>query len=643
MFEDVFSLIRKEDIVLFVGAGLSLKAGYPSGNQLAEILCNDLANELSQDEISQLRNQPLPLVAEKHVQVKNNKRNSLMQILKQVFDKEPIDISNHENIANIPHFKNIISTNYDTLFEKTYQKYNLIINDSDCPKVDNKQTNILKIHGDLSQPESIIITGSDYTRFFDTQKRPVMWNLVKGLIATRSVLFLGYGFEDTNIESIFTKLFETIGKNHKELFLIAPKFKEYRINYLKTYDIKYIDSTAEQFLDDLLVNIKENIKNDYKNRIVETETFNAFCNAHNIAISVSLKQKENIIDKIESLDGRPLNTKITFETNEKIGKKIMNSEFQREFEELENIQGFNFSNNPGIKLNREQLLSFKYSENGIIFHHLEDIQSLYLLQRPNKTGKMSIIAPNGQMYPDLVFEIYGNKSSVTIKIMCAIFTFEANIPLVDKNNQYSGISKFNEYYQNKTHAIFWTKLLYSLFEGGEFVFSFEDAKDLKIKFFPQPEGINFCSQALEYYEFVSKIEEITEVPFSKYESFSDKNYDMAMRILCYLTKKPFVCNFVDNAPTFKINMKELPKISSTIHGDKFIFTQSKPKRKPLVLNEKEFHAKYENIYLPSCSIKNHIQQDNKTYEVELVTDEQNIAIYYSDNPIRQEGDRYLLL
>lgn len=42
MFSRLFELIRKEDIVLFIGAGFSLKAGYPGGNRLAEIIYNDL-------------------------------------------------------------------------------------------------------------------------------------------------------------------------------------------------------------------------------------------------------------------------------------------------------------------------------------------------------------------------------------------------------------------------------------------------------------------------------------------------------------------------------------------------------------------------------------------------------------------------
>ena len=46
--ERIFELIRKEETALFVGAGMSLYAGYPSGVQLAKILYNNLTKDLQE-------------------------------------------------------------------------------------------------------------------------------------------------------------------------------------------------------------------------------------------------------------------------------------------------------------------------------------------------------------------------------------------------------------------------------------------------------------------------------------------------------------------------------------------------------------------------------------------------------------------
>lgn len=101
MFSRLFELIRKEDIVLFIGAGFSLKAGYPGGNRLAEIIYNDLTNT---EKTHINPNIGLMDLAEEYIQIRHGSRNSLIQILKNEFNKNPLDLTSHNLIASIPHF-----------------------------------------------------------------------------------------------------------------------------------------------------------------------------------------------------------------------------------------------------------------------------------------------------------------------------------------------------------------------------------------------------------------------------------------------------------------------------------------------------------------------------------------------------------
>lgn len=43
--ENLFKLIARGEVVLWVGSGMSLYAGLPSGNQLASFLFDDLSEE----------------------------------------------------------------------------------------------------------------------------------------------------------------------------------------------------------------------------------------------------------------------------------------------------------------------------------------------------------------------------------------------------------------------------------------------------------------------------------------------------------------------------------------------------------------------------------------------------------------------
>ena len=117
--ERIFELIRKEEAALFVGAGMSLYAGYPSGAKLAEILFNSLTTDL-QNQLEFSTN--LPKLAEDIYYLKGGNKNYLIETLKNEFQKEPTSIETHQLLAKIPQIKTIITTNYDTLFETTNKK-----------------------------------------------------------------------------------------------------------------------------------------------------------------------------------------------------------------------------------------------------------------------------------------------------------------------------------------------------------------------------------------------------------------------------------------------------------------------------------------------------------------------------------------
>lgn len=61
MLENLFNLIRNEEVVLWAGAGMSLGAGYPSGQKLTEILYRSLSS--TEKELINA-NLPLPDFAE---------------------------------------------------------------------------------------------------------------------------------------------------------------------------------------------------------------------------------------------------------------------------------------------------------------------------------------------------------------------------------------------------------------------------------------------------------------------------------------------------------------------------------------------------------------------------------------------------
>ena len=219
--ESLFQAISKGEVVLWAGAGLSLYAGLPSGVQLREILYEGLT-PLEKEEVG--KESELSHLADEICVLKGN-RNYIIQTLKDTFRRDFLSTETHKVISQIPHFRNIITTNYDSLFESVYGsgKLNIIFSDDHTPYIDDKKVNLFKIHGDLSAPNSIIITESDYNNFFskDTEQNTI-WSVIKGIIATKSILFIGYSLEDTNVEVVFNKIRDKIGENGKECYFVAP-------------------------------------------------------------------------------------------------------------------------------------------------------------------------------------------------------------------------------------------------------------------------------------------------------------------------------------------------------------------------------------------------------------------------------------
>ena len=225
--ENLFELIRKEEVIIWAGAGMSLYAGYPSGTRLAEILVENLT---SKEKEGIDINIPLPELAEEFYRLKGNNRNSLLQILNDTFLKKAESTDTHDRIAIIPHFKTIITTNYDSLFEDSYsQRAQKIFKTTQIPYINNKKAQIFKVHGDLSEPDSVILTKSDYNNFFKTNEdKGTYWSVIRERLATNSVLFLGYNLEDPNISVIFDRITDSLGENRKEVFLVAPKLLQHK-------------------------------------------------------------------------------------------------------------------------------------------------------------------------------------------------------------------------------------------------------------------------------------------------------------------------------------------------------------------------------------------------------------------------------
>lgn len=97
----------------------------------------------------------------------------------------------------------VITTNYDLFLEKEIfsTDFKVFVHQNELFSADSYNiAEIYKIHGSVSDANSIIITEADYAKFTETRKLIIAKMLT--LFAESPIIFLGYSFTDENIQSI---------------------------------------------------------------------------------------------------------------------------------------------------------------------------------------------------------------------------------------------------------------------------------------------------------------------------------------------------------------------------------------------------------------------------------------------------------
>jgi hypothetical protein len=130
--EELLKCIRKEEVIFWAGAGFSKYAGYPLGSELKDYIFNNLSKA---DQVEVGMNLPLDDMAEAFIRFNKGIKQGLFQLLEPAFYKTPVSTTNHDLLSQIPHFRTIITTNYDRMFEQAYgDKSVKIFRDSDVTK-----------------------------------------------------------------------------------------------------------------------------------------------------------------------------------------------------------------------------------------------------------------------------------------------------------------------------------------------------------------------------------------------------------------------------------------------------------------------------------------------------------------------------
>ena len=185
---------------LFIGAGLSVRSGFVDWRGLLKEIANDLG--LNVDEESDL----IALAQYEFNSSRNRYR--LNTAIIDEFKTRAAFSEAHRKLARLP-IEVIWTTNYDKLIEHSLEAIDKLV-DVKCEvkqlpvHLRNTDVTVYKMHGDVDNPDSAVLTKDDYERF-DIDRR-AFTEMLRTDLTRFCFLFVGFSFTDPNIEYIFGRL-----------------------------------------------------------------------------------------------------------------------------------------------------------------------------------------------------------------------------------------------------------------------------------------------------------------------------------------------------------------------------------------------------------------------------------------------------
>ena len=120
-------------------------------------------------------------------------------------------------------FQNLIcTTNFDSLLEQAFHGMGvnpLVVRTENClPIAKDDETTIIKIHGDFSDPARMVATERDYDLFI--AQNPLLCTYVSNLFITRTMLLIGYSFDDCDLRQLLAVIRNRLGTMARPIYCI---------------------------------------------------------------------------------------------------------------------------------------------------------------------------------------------------------------------------------------------------------------------------------------------------------------------------------------------------------------------------------------------------------------------------------------
>ncbi|HCJ07858.1 MAG: SIR2 family protein [Lachnospiraceae bacterium] len=241
MIENMKMALKRDKLVIFVGAGVSKNSGIPTWGQMVRQFAERMGYPV--DRLSTTEYIRIPQYFYGMDQSKDHEE--YYRILQEVIalDVKPNPLN--QLIAQI-HPKHIVTTNYDKLMDEVAEGYEIIREERDFLKASTNHY-LIKMHGDMDQVRNIVFKEDDYLQYSETHR--LTETFLKSLLIDHVFVFVGYSLNDYNLNT-FTSWIDYIAQEmnvkehmHKNYFLSSSNHasKQYLHRYYENKGLQVID------------------------------------------------------------------------------------------------------------------------------------------------------------------------------------------------------------------------------------------------------------------------------------------------------------------------------------------------------------------------------------------------------------------
>lgn len=242
MIEYLSLALKREKLVIFVGAGVSKNSGLPTWGQLVQAFAEQIGYPMEGR-----------LATEEYIRIpqyyycldESPNHTDYYSLIKSMVpeDIQP-NILNQQIVSLCP--KHIVTTNFDTLMDQVAKGYQIIREDRDLLTGISAHY-LLKLHGDIRQPQKLVLKEDDYLHYAETHR--LMETFLKSLLIDHVFLFVGYSLNDYNLKT-FVSWIDYIAEEmqvkqemHHNYFLSSSLHagKEYLRKYYEGKGMQVID------------------------------------------------------------------------------------------------------------------------------------------------------------------------------------------------------------------------------------------------------------------------------------------------------------------------------------------------------------------------------------------------------------------